>query len=30
VITDADDLDMINKQTDELAKTFMSIRHGLF
>ncbi len=30
VFTDADDLDMIDKQTDELAKTFMSIRHGFF
>ena len=29
-VTDRVDLGMIDKQTDELAKAFMSIRHGIF
>lgn len=30
IVTDPDDLDMIDKQTSELASAFMSIRHGIF
>ena len=30
VITDPKEFDMIDIQTDDLAKTFMSIRHGIF
>jgi len=29
VVTDPEDLDMIDKQTDDLANTYMSIRHGV-
>ena len=30
IVKDPDDLDMIEKQTSELASAFMSIRHGIF
>ncbi len=30
IVTDPDDLHMIDKQTSELASAFMSIRHGIF